>query len=79
MGTLEASPELLHAPELAFFRKYVTSLGGTIPEKKKHEHSHADAKHGHEHGHAEAKHDHGHTHSGDCCGHDRARAREPPP
>lgn len=30
-----AKPEILHQPEFAFFRKYVQSLGGVLPEVKK--------------------------------------------
>ena len=63
---LEAKPELLHLSEFSFFKSYIESLGGKIPEPKKKEHSH-------EHGHAEKK-DHGHQHTGDCCGHDHGHA-----
>ena len=30
----EAEPDWLHKPELAFFAKYIQSLGGKLPEKK---------------------------------------------
>ena len=64
ISSLEKNPELLLSPDLGFFRKFIASLGGTVPEPpKKKEHSH-------EHGHKEEKHSHGHEHSGDCCGHD---------
>ena len=29
---VESQPELLHSPDLAFFKKYLTSLGATVPE-----------------------------------------------
>merc|ERR1719198_2707143 len=30
---LKADPSTIHAPELAFFREYIESLGGTVPAK----------------------------------------------
>ena len=59
---LEANPQKLHTPELAFFKKYLSKLGAKIPEEEKKEHGH-----GHGHGHQE---EHGHAHAGGCCGHD---------
>ena len=58
---VEAQPELLHSPELAFFKKYLTSLGATVPKAAAH-HDHGHA----EHGHAHVEHEHQHT--GGCCG-----------
>ena len=58
---VESQPELLHSPELAFFKKYLTSLGATVPKAAAH-HDHGHA----EHGHAHAEHEHQHT--GGCCG-----------
>lgn len=69
---VDSQPQLLHAPELAFFKKYLTSLGATVPTKKAADHGHSheqEHQHGpgctHDHGgcgdgHA---HEHGHGHS----------------
>ena len=58
---VEAQPDLLHTPDLAFFKKYLTSLGATIPGKKE--------EHGHGHAHKE-EHGHQHKPGGGCCEHD---------
>jgi len=46
-------PEIIHAPELSFFRTWLVKLGATIPTQEK-----SSASHGHQH-----------THEGGCCGH----------
>ena len=58
---VEAQPDLLHTPDLAFFKKYLTSLSATIPGKKE--------EHGHGHAHKE-EHGHQHKPGGGCCEHD---------
>ena len=57
VGELEANPQKLHAPELGFFKAYLTRLGAKIPakEEKKKEHSHGH----HESSHHESSHQHG--------------------
>ena len=62
VNALQAQPEMLQLPQLAFFRKYLESLGATIPTAKK-----AEA-HAHDHDHAKAGNEHEHQHSGGCCG-----------
>ena len=78
IGNLEKNPELLLSPELGFFRKFIASLGGKVPEEKKsHDHGHKEKSHDHhEHGHKEKEHGHGHQHDGDCCGHDHGHEDE---
>ena len=34
VAAAEADPQLLHKPELAFFAKYLQSLGAKLPKKK---------------------------------------------
>lgn len=29
---LKSNPEILHAPEMKFFKEYIESLGGKVPE-----------------------------------------------
>ena len=45
---VDSQPQLLHSPELAFFKKYLTSLGATVPKKAAEQQSHG---HSHEHEH----------------------------
>ena len=90
---VEAKPELLELPQLAFFKKYLLSLGAKLPEPKKaehahdHGHSHAGKAHehgdgcgdgcGHDHGNADA-HDHGHNDHGHDHGHEESEEEEEP-
>ena len=49
VGELEANPQKLHAPELGFFKAYLTRLGAKIPakeeKKKEHSHGHHESSH----------------------------------
>ena len=67
---VDSQPQLLHSPELAFFKKYLTSLGATVPPKAAEQHGHGHSEHEHQHGagccgggdgHAR-EHEHGHGH-----------------
>ena len=37
VGLLESQPDLLHTPQLAFFKSYLVNLGAKVPEPKKKE------------------------------------------
>jgi len=67
VNLLKHKPELLHDPQLGFFRNYLESLGAKVPEPQSH-HDHDDHDHDHSHSHAHG-HDHDHSHS-HAHGHD---------
>lgn len=69
---VSSNPQVVHLPELSFFKDLLVRFGANIPEKKGapkpkesqesshgHSHSHAHGDHGHSHSHG---HDHGHDH-----------------
>lgn len=63
INVVESNPQLLHAPELEFFKSFLQRFGARIPEKKggsggSHSHSHA-------HGHGDHSHSHAHSHDDD--------------
>jgi len=61
INLLKHKPELLHDPQLGFFRDYLLNLGATIPEPETH-HDHGDHDHSHSHAHGH-EHDHSHSHA----------------
>jgi len=68
INLVKQQPNLLHTPDLKFFKDYLDSLGATIPppakptpkqEPEKHDHGHG---HSHGHGHDHHTHEHEHKH-----------------
>jgi suppressor of tumorigenicity protein 13 len=63
------NPNIIHTPELDFFKQYLINLGATIPEptsgaQSTSGHTH-EPSHGHTHSHGQCSHDHGRGHSHD--------------
>jgi suppressor of tumorigenicity protein 13 len=54
VNLLKTKPDILHAPEMKFFRDYIESLGGKIPQPEPHVHG-ANCNHSHEHKKPEAQ------------------------
>jgi len=60
VSDLKQHPELIHDPQLHFFRDYLDELGASLPSPPSDAHSHEHGhSHSHEHGHS---HDHSHDH-----------------